>query len=73
MRLHQFWRLSTPHTTFQCNQLKRQLSLLAGTVFEAIKLPLTTWFAAFYVLSQSKNGIAAVELGRRLGINVNTS
>ena len=66
-------RLSTRRTTFQCNHCKRQLSLLAGTLFLATKLPLTTWLLAMYLLSQSKNGISALELGRQLGVNDNTA
>ena len=68
-------RTSGPNrrTTFQCNHCKRQLSLLAGTLFLATKLPLTTWLLAMYLLSQSKNGISALELGRQLGVNDNTA
>ena len=39
-----FCRLSTRRATFQCKHCKRQLSLLAGTVFQATKLPLSIWF-----------------------------
>ena len=70
---HKFCRLSTRRATFQCNRCKRQLSLLAGTLFQATKLPLTTWFLAIYLLSQTKNGISALELGRKLGVNNNTA
>jgi transposase-like protein len=52
----------------QCNKCRHQVSLTAGTIFHATKLPLTTWFQAIYHLSQSKGGISSVELGRRLGI-----
>ena len=68
-----FCRLSTRRACFQCNHCKRQLSLLAGTVFQATKLSLTTWFLALYFLTQTKNGIAALELGRKLGVNNNTA
>ena len=68
-----FCRLSTRRATFQCNHCKRQLSLLAGTVFQATKLPLTIWFLAIYFLSQTKSGISALELGRKLGVNDNTA
>ena len=68
-----FCRLSTGRDCFQCNHCKRQLSLLAGTVFQAAKLSLTTWFLALYFLTQTKNGIAAPELGRKLGVNNNTA
>lgn len=44
-----------------------------GTLFQATKLPLITWFLAMYLLSQSKNGIAALQLGRQLSVNDNTA
>ncbi len=52
----------------QCNRCKRQVSLLAGTIFQSTKLPLTTWFLAIYLLAQSKNGLSALALGRQLGV-----
>ena len=58
---------------FQCNRCKKQLRLTAGTVFQDTKLPLTTWFAAIYHLTQSKNGISSIELGRRLGVRQATA
>src|SRR5829696_9428376 len=58
---------------FQCNRCKRQVRLTAGTVFQDTKLPLTTWFAAIYHLTQSKGGISSVELGRRLGVKQGTA
>ena len=58
---------------FQCNRCKRQVRLTAGTVFQDSKLPLTTWFAAIYHLTQGKNGISSVELGRRLGVKQGTA
>ena len=67
-----FCRLET-RRLFQCNRCKRQVRLTAGTVFQDTKLPLTTWFAAIYHLTQSKNGISSVELGRRLGVKQGTA
>ena len=52
---------------FQCNRCKKQVRLTAGAVFQDTKLPLTTWFAAIYHLTQSKGGISSIELARRLG------
>ena len=53
---------------FQCNRCKKQIRLTAGTVFQDTKLPLVTWFAAIYYLTQGTNGISSIELGRRLGV-----
>jgi transposase-like protein len=58
---------------FQCNRCKKQVRLTAGTVFQDTKLPLVTWFAAIYHLTQSKNGISSIELGRRLGVKQGTA
>src|SRR3954470_20668999 len=57
----------------QCNRCKRQARLTGGTVFEDAKLPLVTWFAAIYHLTQSKGGISSIELGRRLGVEQGTA
>src|SRR5689334_3047259 len=67
-----FCRLTT-RKVFQCNRCKKQLSLTAGTVFQDSKLPLTTWFAAIYHLTQGKNGISSIELARRLGVRQPTA
>jgi transposase-like protein len=67
-----FCRLRT-RELFQCNRCKKQLRLTAGTVFQDSKLPLTTWFAAIYHLTQSKGGVSSIELGRRLGVKRQTA
>jgi len=67
-----FCRLRT-RELFQCNRCKKQVRLTAGTVFQDTKLPLVTWFAAIYHLTQSKGGISSIELGRRLGIRRQTA
>ena len=68
-----FCGLSTRRTTFKCNHCKRKLSLLASTLFQATKLPPAISFLAMHLLSQTKNGILALELGRRLGVNDSTA
>ena len=40
---------------------------------EATKLPFTTWFLAIYFMTQTKNGISALELSRQLGISYNAA
>src|SRR3954470_2780804 len=67
-----FCRLKT-RQLFQCKGCKKQLRLTAGTVFQDTELPLTTWFAAIYHLTQGKNGISSIELGRRLGVRRQTA
>ena len=58
---------------FQCSRCRRQTSLTAGTIFDSSKLPLTTWFLAMYLLTQSKNNVSALELSRHLGVSYNTA
>ena len=54
---------------FECKNCSHQCSLTSGTLFERTHLPLTLWFLAFYLISQAKNSLSALELHRHLGIN----
>jgi transposase-like protein len=58
---------------YQCSACRKQTSLVAGTLFQSTHLPLATWFLAIYHLTQSKNGISSIELGRRLGVKQDTA
>jgi transposase-like protein len=66
-------RHGTPRKLFQCNACRKQTSQIAGTIFHSTKLPLTTWFLAMYHLTQTKQGISSIELGRRLGTTQTTA
>jgi transposase-like protein len=57
----------------QCNRCHHQTSLTAGTLFAHTQLPLTTWFLAMFLLTQSKNGLSAMALARHLGVSYNTA
>jgi len=56
-----------------CSACNHQCSLTAGTVLDNTKLPLNTWFLAMYLLSQAKNGISGLDLGRQLGVSYPTA
>ncbi len=58
---------------WQCIRCKHQASLTAGTLFDNTKLPLRIWHRAMYLLTQSKNGISAMDLKRQLGVSYNTA
>ena len=58
---------------FRCHRCHHQTSLTSGTVFASTKLPLRIWFLAMYLLTQTKNGISALELHRQLGVAYNTA
>jgi transposase-like protein len=58
---------------YQCNKCHHQTSLISGTIFEQTKLPLTTWFLAIHLITQSKSGLSALALKREVGISYNTA
>lgn len=62
-----------PRKVFQCTGCRHQASLIAGTVFQGTKLPLTTWFLAIYLISQAKTGLSALALRRQLGVSYPTA
>lgn len=50
-----------------------QSSSIVGTVFEHTKLPLSIWFLAIYLMTQSKNSVSTLELRRQLGVSYRTA
>ena len=63
----------TTRDLYQCTKCRRQTSPIAGTIFASTHLPLRLWFRAIYHLTQSKQGISSIELGRRLGVTQTTA
>ncbi|MCU7881813.1 MAG: transposase [Candidatus Thiodiazotropha sp. (ex Lucinoma aequizonata)] len=57
---------------YQCYHCHHQTSLTSGTIFADTKLPLTTWFLSMFLVTQTKNGISALELMRHLGVSYGT-
>ena len=53
----------------QCSCCHFQCSVIAGTIFEATKLPLTVWFLAMHLLTQAKTNMSMLELSRHLGVS----
>ncbi len=58
---------------WQCSACRHQTSLISDTLFASTKLPLTRWFLALYLLTQSKTNMAALELMRHLGVCYRTA
>lgn len=58
---------------WECLGCGYQCSSIVGTVFEHTKLPLTLWFLAIHLLTQSKNAVSALELKRQLGVSYPTA
>lgn len=65
--------LRAGQSLWQCFQCRTQTSLTAGTPMARSKLPLRIWWLAIYLVTQAKNGIAALELGRQLGVCYRTA
>jgi Transposase zinc-ribbon domain len=67
------YSLVTTRDLYQCTRCRRQTSPIAGTVFASTHLPLRLWFRAIYHLTQTKQGISSIELGRHLGVTQTTA
>jgi transposase-like protein len=60
------WQLS--RGLWRCASCRRETSVTAGTVFAATRLPLETWFAAVWYVTNQKLGVSALGLQRVLGL-----
>jgi len=58
---------------WECLDCGYQCSSIVGTVFEHTKLRLTQWFLGIYLMTQSKNTVAGLELMRQLGVSYKTA
>ena len=57
----------------QCRRCRAQLSLTAGTLFHAAKLPLRTLFRLVYLLVAEKAGTNAMAISRQIGVSYPTA
>jgi hypothetical protein len=57
------------HKRYHFRSCRHQATLTAGTIMEATKMPLTTWFLAFYLVGKAKTGLSSLALMRNLGVN----
>jgi len=61
----EFWR--TGDDLWMCRGCARRTSVTAGTIFHRTRTPLSTWFAAIWLITSQKNGVSAQGLQRVLG------
>jgi transposase-like protein len=59
------WR--TGRKMWMCTSCKRKTSVTAGTIFHRSHTPISTWFAAAWLVTSSKNGVSAKSLEQQLG------
>lgn len=60
------WRTSTQH--WKCVGCGRKTSVTAGTIFHRTRTPLSTWFAAIWLVTSQKNGSSAQNLHDMVGL-----
>lgn len=58
---------------FECDTCSYQFSVTAGTIFHDSHLPLPKWFAAVFLLCESKKGMSALQLKRTLKVAYKTA
>ena len=46
---------------------------MVGTIFEGSRTPLQLWFYAIFMFTTTRNGVAAKELQRQLGVTYKTA
>lgn len=67
-----FYRVST-RKVYSCEHCGNQISPMAGTPFERTRTPLRDWFLVMFLFSTSRNGVAAKEVERQLGVTYKTA
>jgi hypothetical protein len=60
--------LAVRRDLWRCMGCRREVSVMAGTVFQDSKLPLTVWIRAMWQVTAQKNGVSAMGLQRVLGL-----
>ena len=58
---------------YQCNECRFQFTATTGTVYHDTHLPLTKWFLAIALITESKKGISANQLARSLSVQYRTA
>lgn len=67
-----YYRVST-RRSYVCEYCGHQVYPTAGTPFERTRTPLRDWFYVIYLLCASRNGVAAKEVERQLGVTYKTA
>lgn len=61
-----YWK--SDKEVWECRNCDYRMSLKAGTAMHGSKLPLKTWFTAYYFVLQTKKNFSSCEMQRLLGI-----
>jgi transposase-like protein len=67
------WFRIKAERAYSCQFCGHHLHPTVGTPFEATRTPLQMWFYAIYLFTTTRNGVAAKELQRQLGVTYKTA
>lgn len=67
------YHLAKGRANFVCQCGGHQISPKAGTIFEKSDTDLVKWFHAIFLMAQARNGVAAKELERQIGVTYKTA
>ena len=58
---------------YECKGCLYQFSATSGTIFHDSHMPLSKWFLAIYMMTESKKGISACQIERTIGVSYKTA
>lgn len=67
-----FYRLKD-RKVYSCEYCGNQVAPMAGTPFERTRTPLRDWFHVMFLFCTTRNGVAAKEVQRQLGVTYKTA
>lgn len=67
------WRRVRTRKCYQCRHCYAQFYPTAETVFEKTRIPLLDWFYIIFLFTTTRNGVAAKEIERQLGVTYKTA
>ena len=67
-----FYRVKA-RKVYSCEFCGHQVSPMAGTPFERTRTPLMDWFYVIFLFTASRNGVAAKEVERQIGVTYKTA
>lgn len=67
------WYRIKAERAYSCQWCGHHLHPTVGTPFEKTRTPLQLWFYAIYLFTTTRNGVAAKELERQLGVTYKTA
>lgn len=67
------WYRIKAERAYSCQWCGHHLHVTVGTPFEQTRTPLQLWFYAIFLFTTTRNGVAAKELERQLGVTYKTA